>query len=73
MVFEPAWGKSRPGAGGAAGWHLLPYHSLDVAAVGVAALQRAPAMRSLFTDRLGVNETQVVRRIAFWLALHDLG
>lgn len=69
------WGKARPdpSAQFTARWHLLPHHCLDVAAVGKVALGRLPALRALFTRRLGLQDDQVERWVGFWLALHDLG
>ncbi len=68
------WGKARPDpAAMAARWHLLPFHSLDVAAVGVEVLHRLPALRDMFGHRLGLSTAHVAGWTAFWLALHDLG
>lgn len=69
------WGKARPSAVGldSAPCHLLPFHCLDVAAVGIAVLQRMPALRKQFAHGLGLNEGQTAAWTAFWLALHDLG
>ena len=69
------WGKARPARDGtvATPCHLLVHHSLDVAAVGVQALQRWPALRQLFVSRLGLPEIHSEPWLAFWLALHDLG
>ena len=39
------WGKARP-TDDEAFFHLLPYHCLDVAAVGRVYLQRSPALLS---------------------------
>ena len=70
--YSPYWGKARPG-NAMARCHLLAFHCLDVAAVGVAALQGAPALRSRFARSFGLSEDQTERWVAFWLALHDLG
>lgn len=68
------WGKSRPAPNGdAANWHLLPQHSLDVAAVATEMLRRVPALRHVLARGLGLTEDQLVRWTAFWVALHDLG
>lgn len=67
------WGKAKPGTPDQAGWHLLPYHCLDVAASGVIYLQKAPHVRQLFQDRLGISEKDLLDWMAFWLAIHDLG
>jgi len=42
------WGKARPIGSSGADYHLLPYHCLDVAAVGFTLLKRAPALRTLW-------------------------
>ncbi len=36
------WGKARPADAEAAAYHPLPWHSLDVAAVGIEMLERMP-------------------------------
>lgn len=66
------WGKADPAYSGEPKWHPLAYHCLDVAAVGAEYLDRAPAVRRLFAQRLG-GEQGLIGWIAFWLALHDLG
>ena len=47
------WGKADPGYPGEPKWHPLVYHCLDVAAVGVEYMERAPAQRRLFAVALG--------------------
>ena len=64
------WGKARPSVGGAS-FHLLEFHCLDVAAVGVAFLRRAPALLQWFQDRLDTSDREAL--LAFWFAVHDLG
>ena len=66
------WGKARPGYAGVS-CHLLGYHSLDVAAVGVAAVRRMPGLSALLCRELGLAPPALEAWIAFWLALHDLG
>ena len=39
------WGKATPADQAGASCHLLPYHCLDVAAVGVIYLREAPSDR----------------------------
>lgn len=48
------WGKARPVEAGP-DLHLLPYHSLDVAAVGVVYLRHQPALRNWLGRRLGTH------------------
>jgi len=68
------WGKARPTVDSTAAMHLLPYHCLDVAAVGVAYLGAAPALRRWLAGALGVvSDEQLVPWMSFWLCLHDLG
>ena len=67
------WGKARPSIIGP-DHHLLVFHSLDVAAVGRAYLQQAPALLLWFQDRLNTsNREAVLSWVTFWLAVHDLG
>jgi CRISPR-associated endonuclease/helicase Cas3 len=71
---ERYWGKARPAAGTAHLHHKLAYHCLDVAAVGMAYLRRAPALTRLIADTLGVpDDERLIGWVGFWLALHDPG
>jgi len=63
------WAKSD--ADGA--WHSLPFHQLDVAAVGVRLLQRHPGMANRLLQLSGLPRSVFETWIAFFLALHDLG
>ena len=68
------WGKARPPEEHADECHLLPYHCLDVAAVGVTLLKRLPALRALFAETLALDaEASLDSWLAFCLAIHDLG
>jgi CRISPR-associated endonuclease/helicase Cas3 len=72
-MYWPYWGKARPVESGPE-CHLLPYHCLDVAAVGVAYLRHQPALLQWLALQLGTSDEQAVCDwLAFWLALHDLG
>lgn len=72
--FFSYWGKARADSNEAEPYHLLPYHCLDVAAVGLAYLQRAPAFRGFLCFVLGgVSEKALYAWFGFCLALHDLG
>lgn len=67
------WGKARPADGGV-DLHLLPYHCLDVAAVGRVYLQRTPAFLFWLSDQLDIADHDALCDwVTFWLALHDLG
>lgn len=67
------WGKARPASIDAPAWHPLPYHALDVAAVGHAYLVHHPKLLEYFAARLGLSHPQTHAWLTFWLALHDLG
>lgn len=73
LEYLSYWGKARPADAGPQ-FHLLPYHCLDVAAVGDVYLRRSPALLSWLGEQLGVADLDAVREwVTFWLALHDLG
>jgi CRISPR-associated endonuclease/helicase Cas3 len=68
------WGKADPAYAGESKWHPLVFHCLDVAAVGVEYLRRAPHIRAYLMRALGIESVSTLEGwIAFWLALHDLG
>lgn len=68
------WGKARPGSDAGAHYHLLPYHCLDVAAVGLAYLQRTSHLLKHISCQLRLeSRDRLLSALAFSLALHDLG
>ncbi|WP_155956188.1 CRISPR-associated endonuclease Cas3'', partial [Pseudomonas sp. RL] len=67
------WGKANPRYPGTARWHLLPFHSLDVAAVARAYLRGHSRLLDFFAARLGVSAKVTLDWLCFWIALHDLG
>lgn len=68
-LYYRYWGKTAEDGR----YHLLPYHCLDVAAVGAVWWQRDPVIRRLFKSALGQSEDICRAWILFFLALHDLG
>lgn len=66
------WGKARP-TGSGARFHLLSYHSLDVAAAGVHLLLARPHLARDVAEFLAVELGQLREWIAFLLAVHDVG
>ena len=70
--FYSYWGKAGP-AGEEAGYHLLPYHCLDVAAVGSVLLSEREELLLGLSDFLGVNADALRRWLTFLLAIHDVG
>lgn len=54
-------------------YHLLVYHSLDVAAVGYQLLHQSPVIAKNLSSLLGMEVKPFIRWMVFFLALHDLG
>jgi len=69
--FYRYWGKKSDKADKP--YHLLPYHLLDVAAVGQVFLQQNRPLTQLFASRLGLDEEVFIHWQTFFLALHDIG
>lgn len=67
------WGKARPDPATGPASHPLAYHSLDVAACGLAYWQQTPALRAFFVQRCDLPEPVLGELLAAVLALHDLG
>lgn len=68
------WGKAeREEDGKPPRYHLLPYHCLDVAAVGDALLSRHKKLREFFSVHSRLDSGTVTSLILYFLALHDLG
>lgn len=71
------WGKARPEKGGdeSAGprCHPLPYHSLDVAAVGACFLEENATLVALLKKQLGGTEEDCKCLVLWLMALHDVG
>jgi CRISPR-associated endonuclease/helicase Cas3 len=64
------WGKAeRDGSS----YHLLPYHCLDVAAVGHLLLMENAALRHKLSALSGLDETICCLGLKFFLTLHDMG
>lgn len=74
MSYWDYWGKARPSEGSGPTFHLLPYHSLDVAAVAAHWLKADEAlMRSFLRSGDGIEEHILKAWVLFFVALHDLG
>ncbi|MEW8508848.1 MAG: CRISPR-associated helicase Cas3' [Candidatus Thiodiazotropha sp.] len=63
------WGKTSDEGN----YHLLPYHCLDVAAVGSVILQRNPIISHRMAEILAIDEKQLLTLSVFFLGLHDIG
>ena len=66
------WGKAKPSGPGSQ-CHLLPYHSLDVAAVGWLLLAPERPLAQLLAERLDMPPEALRHFFVFLLGLHDLG
>jgi len=64
------WGKAEKDG---PGYHLLPYHCLDVAAVAAAWWDESPTIRLSFRRRTGSSEEQIRAWVLFFVTLHDYG
>ena len=68
------WGKAREDERQeGAGYHLLPYHCLDVAAVGALLLAPEKKITKDLADFLEMTQEDVRDLIVFLLVFHDLG
>lgn len=54
-------------------YHLLPYHSLDVAAVAEALLLANQPFTQDLSQLLEIPEQELITLLCFFIALHDLG
>ena len=68
------WGKAQPlEPDRGPQWHPLPYHCLDVAAVGEALLTQRRGLRQSLPGLLGLPSEETVSVVCFLLCLHDIG
>lgn len=70
--FYAYWGKARPESEGA-GFHLLVYHALDVAAVGRRLLEGDGRLLGRIARLSGFTAESLWTTLPFQLGLHDLG
>jgi len=71
--FLAYWGKSSDHGSEPTDHHLLPYHCLDVAAIGSVLLSHDPLLLSRFTDAVPLPEDTLRDLIPWFLAMHDIG
>jgi CRISPR-associated endonuclease/helicase Cas3 len=67
------WGKACSSAGQGSPFHLLPFHALDVAAVGAQLLERDDRLLQRLERLSGFSARSLRRSVPYLLALHDLG
>jgi CRISPR-associated endonuclease/helicase Cas3 len=71
------WGKSLsalpPRQETYPGWHLLPYHCLDVAAVAASWWDNSQPLRQALVQACGIDAAQARAWMLLFMALHDYG
>ncbi len=67
------WGKNTLTEQGEYSYHLLPYHCLDVGAVGEQFLRQTPDLLSNIASFLELEKEETLKLLVFFLILHDLG
>ena len=72
-TYHNYWGKTASQEDLAERVHLLPYHSLDVAAAGANLLQRHPPLARQLSSLLGMEPPTFHYWAVLFLTLHDLG
>ncbi len=70
MEYFRYWGKAEKDGDH---YHLLPYHCLDVAAVGWLLLDPEKPLCKRLAKQLGIAPAHLQRWITFFLCLHDIG
>jgi len=72
-MFYKYWGKAGADEQAGASYHLLPYHCLDVAAVGRVLLEQHPFLANRFEQLFGIPKPILIPWLNLLLALHDCG
>jgi CRISPR-associated endonuclease/helicase Cas3 len=73
-LYLKYWGKAEKAEDGQPlRYHLLPYHCLDVAAVGHHWWHTSSSLRDQLIRQLGLPEKHAYSWFMFFLCLHDLG
>ena len=67
------WGKTSTSEDGSISYHLLPYHCLDVAAVGWLLLDPEKPLCERLARQLKVSSSWLRDWFVFCLCLHDIG
>ncbi|WP_320056057.1 CRISPR-associated helicase Cas3' [Desulfuromonas thiophila] len=69
-LYYRYWGKAEKDG---SRYHLLPYHCLDVAAVGWVLLDPEKPLCWRLAKQLGMAPVHLQRWVVFFLCLHDIG
>ncbi len=69
------WGKAQPSEDGQAAFHLLPFHCLDVTAVGATWWKQSTSLRRQLASQVQLDAKSPILKawVLFFIALHDLG
>jgi len=67
------WGKAKAKEESGSAYHLLPYHCLDVAAMGQLLLNPEKVLCQRLASQLSVEPAWLQQFFVFCLALHDIG
>lgn len=67
------WGKAQSASEEGPHYHPLPYHALDVAAVGKVWLELDPLLARWLARVLNTPAEQLVPLVSLLLAIHDIG
>jgi len=67
------WGKAKAEGENGPAYHLLPYHCLDVAAVGQLLLKPEKVLCQRLAAQLNVEPAWLQQFFVFCLSLHDIG
>jgi CRISPR-associated endonuclease/helicase Cas3 len=71
-LYFKYWGKAdRNAEAGNPQCHLLPYHCLDVAAVGKVLLNRNKPLLVFFVENSGLDEKTFIATTLYFLSMHD--
>ncbi|MEA3296923.1 MAG: CRISPR-associated helicase Cas3' [candidate division Zixibacteria bacterium] len=73
MSYYKYWGKADQKSSSGSSYHLLAYHSLDVAAVGDVLLRHNKDLRVSLSRLTNLPEQVFQRWMVFLLSLHDIG
>lgn len=74
-LYYSYWGKAQPSENGAAAFHLLPFHCLDVAAIAATWWGQSASLRRQIGSQVQLDSESPGLRawVLFFIALHDLG
>ncbi|MFP4038138.1 MAG: CRISPR-associated helicase Cas3', partial [Desulfobacteraceae bacterium] len=73
MSYFRYWAKASQNDSGRLSYHLLPYHSLDVAAAGLTILERDFQLMARLERCSGLSEALLKAMSCYLLAIHDIG